>query len=97
MKLIKIDIIDKQIVKTFDDQTVERLKIIDLSPADSIKFAECVAMAHVLENEFLFVSINIIDLTTRVVFFFKELNFKEYFFDDLSQIQKDLFTWLINL
>jgi|LakMenEpi03Aug12_release.lakeMendotaPanAssembly.Ray.scaffolds.fasta_scaffold800111_2 hypothetical protein len=97
MELIKIDIINGQIIKRFSDDSVSSLLLSELTNSQKVVVDNCIAMMKTMENEWLFISINIINPITRLVFFLTLDTFTEFLYEDLTDEQKILFNDFINL
>lgn len=97
MELIKIDIINGQIIKRFSDGSVSSSSLSGLTNSQKVIVDNCIAMMKTMENEWLFISININEPITRLVFFLTLDTFTEFLYEDLTDKQKILFNDFINL
>lgn len=97
MKIVKIDIIQGQIIKTFDNNSELRLNIVDLNKSQNTLFLQCKAVVDALHPKRWFVSLNYAKPIDRLVFFFNDESWKEYYISDMPVKDQELFQLFINI
>ena len=97
MEIIKIDVIQRNIIKTFSDNTKQTIKIDELEGEPLALINSCMVCIQEKHTDYEFISLNIDNPVTRLIYFFNSIQFKEYMYEELPQEAKDLFTAFITM
>jgi len=89
--LLKIDIKDGNLLARYDDDQLDVTVIADLAGANATNYSTWLGMANGLDPTYKFISININEPVTRLVFIKEDGTFTEFLFSDLSAGNQTIF------